>query len=469
MNVGATATQGLIGVAPRRVSDYPRTNRVSYNQEQICLLEAFYPNNKAYNFQATIEIEGALELSVLEQAISAVIARHEMLRTTIELGTEGFVAKINAPYAFEVAHIDLRDTTPEAVEAAFEGILKARLETTFDVSRPPLFTITAVQMAEANWRLIQVEHHVIHDGWSLGRLWSEIEAAYNAILANVQLELHDIPAQYQQFVAWQRDQIEGDYGKAALAFWHGYLDGSDFEVSLRAERPEGSNLAGLNIDTYLDAAFYKSLSAAARKCAVSEYVLMFSVFSRLVGDLTGSQDFCVGTAVSARSEQDIDPMIGMVVNTVPVRVLLEAGATETLRSVQKSFFKAIRYHDVPLSLLVRTLNIRQKKGSNPIFQHCFSFHDSTVPKLRFGEAAGVIHERQNRTSKFDVNVVVTPPSKIRKVAECRISWQFSETLFDANQARTFAEAFCALLSDWINEIACPAQPVISQEPQVAHL
>jgi hypothetical protein len=455
VNVGASATLGHIGEAPRRISGYPRTSRVSYNQEQICLLEAFYPNNKAYNFQATAEIKGALDLSVLEQAISAVIARHEMLRTTIELGAESFVAAINAPYAFEVECIDLRDTSPAAVEAAFDGILNARLETSFDVSRLPLFTITAVQLAETHWRLIQVEHHVIHDGWSLGRLWGEIEAAYNSILSNRQPELVDIPAQYQQFVAWQRDQIEGDYGKAALAFWQGYLGGSNLEASLTAERPQNSGLAGLNIDTYLDPAFFKSLSTAARKCAVSEFVLMFSVFSRLVGDFSGSEDFCIGTAVSARSEQEIDPMIGMVVNTIPVRVLLQKDPAETLRSVQKSFFKAMRYHDIPLSLLVRALNLRQKKGSNPIFQHCFSFHDSTVPKLNFGGSSGVIKERQNRTSKFDINVVVTPPSEIRNVAECRISWQFSESLFDANDARTFVAAYCALLSDWIEGSGAP--------------
>lgn len=468
MNGSNTSPQNGIATVPRRVSDYPRSDRVSYNQEQICLLEAFYPNNKAYNFQATVEIEGMLDLSVLEMAVSAVIARHEMLRTTIELGAEGFVATINQPYAFEVAYIDLRDTPAEAADAAFDEILAARLSNSFNVSRTPLFTITAVQITDAQWRLIQVEHHVIHDGWSLGLLFSEIETAYNVILESAQPTLPDLPAQYQQFVSWQRDQIEGDYGKVALAFWQDYLDGTDLEASIATERPGTSYLAGLNVDTYLDEAFFGRLRVAARTRAVSEFVLMFSAFSRLVGDLAGAHDFCVGTAVSARSERDIDPMIGMVVNTVPVRVRLQTTVTETLRSVQKSFFKAIRYHDIPLSLLVRSLGIRQQRGSNPIFQHCFSFHDSAVPKLQLGSSSGIICERQNRTSKFDVNVVVTPPSEIRNVVKCRISWQFSEMLFDEHEARIFAQAYCVLLSDWINEIVCPAQTVLAQEPQVVH-
>lgn len=88
--------------------------------------------------------------------------------------------------------------------------------------------------------------------------------------------------------------------------------------------------------------------------------------------------------------------------------------------------------------------------------------------MNFGGSSGVIKERQNRTSKFDINVVVTPPSEIRNVAECRISWQFSEPLFDANDARTFVAAYCALLSDWIEGSGGPMQSVISQEPQVEH-
>jgi len=67
--------------------------------------------------------------------------------------------------------------------------------------------------------------------------------------------------------------------------------------------------------------------------------------------------------------------------------------------------------------------------------------------MRLGESVGVIHERQNQTSKFDVNVVVTPKSKVRNVAECRICWQFSEALLNATEARNFAEVYCTLLSD----------------------
>ena len=173
-----------------------------------------------------------------------------------------------------------------------------------------------------------------------------------------------------------------------------------------------------------------------------------SVFAIALSQASGAEDFAIGTAVSARTETEIESMIGMVVNTTPVRVSVSPGAdfSSVCRYVQTSLFRALRYQDLPLSSLVRELGIVQKKGKNPIFQHCFSFHDSYVPKIELDGVEGYIEEIQNQTAKFDINVVTIPPNAKRGTTEARMFGQFSDGMFTNKDSCALIESFVGLLN-----------------------
>lgn len=443
--------------AAMRISQYAPSRQISYNQEQICLLEAFYPMNRAYNFQATVHIQGALDLPCLERAVSHVVARHEMLRTTITVDDDGYRAIVHPPYRFPIPRHDLSGLPPAEQEAAMTALFDGCVRRNFNVEELPLFDLQAAQLAPDAWRLVQVEHHVVHDGWSLGRLWSEIQQAYNALIDGAAPDLPALAAQYQQFVAWQRSRMEGAYGRAALDFWCNYLSGAPGETSPARGRGTGSALGGHGLQIELSAETFGTVRETARRLAVSDFVVMFSVFSRLLAAKTGQRDLVVGTAVNARTETEIEPLIGMVVNTIPVRVALQGGDTLTSigRNVQTSLFKALRYQDVPLSLIVRRLGIAQTRGRNPVFQNCFSFHDSAVPRIDLRGAAGEIREAQNQSSKFDINVVVIPPSESRGATHARMFWQFAEGLFSPEEGRSLANEYVDLLRAMLREAAEP--------------
>jgi hypothetical protein len=432
------------------VSDHVPTREVSYNHEQICLLEAFYPQNQAYNFQATVHLRGPLDVACLERAVSHVVSRHEMLRTTISLGGGGFEATVHEPFHFRIPVHDLSGLPAVDQRRTLDAIRVRCQDRVFDVGRLPLLSMDAVRHADDEWTLVQVEHHVVHDGWSLGKLWGEVQAAYNALAAGKQPGLPALPAQYQQFVSWQRSRMTGAYGSKAVDFWCDYLDG-EAEVSLGQPRGQANRLDGHNFETEVSAETFDELRDVAKQLAVSPFVLMFGAFAKLLATRTGERDFSVGTAVSARTETELEPIIGMVVNTIPVRVAVEESFAGVVRNVQRSLFKALRYSDVPLSLIVRKLGIAQQRGRNPVFQHCFSFHDSEVPKLVLGDAVGEVHEEQNQSAKFDVNVVVIPPGRTRSVRHARVFWQCSQNVFTRAEAVEFARDYDELLTAMLRE------------------
>ena len=430
------------------VGSYQPSSEVSFNQEQICLLEAFYPDTKAYNAQAIIRLTGAFDPAVFEAAVNDVISRHESLRTTISLHAKGYLATVHSRFEFEIGYHDLSEIPEVHQEDAFEDLKLDCMRRTFDLETLPLLDIHVVCFGQDVWRLIHVEHHVVHDGWSFGLFWNEVQQAYNAFKAGQPPDLAAPPVQYQQFVAWQRKRIRGDYGQTALTFWRDYLEGTALEISVASGQSTGSSLAGRNFEFSLSSETCNAVKGAARRFNVSEFMVMFSVFSITLSQASGVSDFAIGTAVSARTETEIEPMIGMVVNTTPIRVVVEPDAK--LRSVchyvRTSLFQVLRYQDLPLSSLVRELGIVQKRGRNPIFQHCFSFHDSSVPRIELEGVEGYIEETQNQTAKFDINVVTIPAKAERGTVETRMFWQFSDGLFGHEECCALIEAFLSLLN-----------------------
>jgi hypothetical protein len=368
-----------------------------------------------------------------------------MLRTTISLGDDGYRATVHDPYHFTVPVHDLSGLPEEHRRRALGALRHQRQDRVFDLGTLPLLSLDAVRLGPGQWQLIQVEHHAVHDGWSFGRFWAEVQAGY----AEPPAALPPVPAQYQQFVSWQRARMAGEYAREAIGFWTRYLDGAA-DVTLGRSAAPTDRLDGPNLETTVPAETFDRIRGTARRLAVSPFVLMFSVYARLLAERSGETDFCIGTAVNARTEPELEPMIGMVVNTIPVRVTVR-GDEPLDRAVQRSLFRALRYNDVPLSLIVRRLKLAQKRGRNPVFQHCFSFHDSQVPRLRLGDAATEIREEQNQTAKFDMNIVVIPPSETRAAGHARMFWQFSRSVFTRAEAQAFARDYERLLARTLRE------------------
>lgn len=431
----------------RRISDFPPSDRASYNQEQVCFLTSYFDSNCAYNFQATLEFVGDLSILRLEQAISQLIARHEMLRTTIHLSDRGYCSDIHPPFNFKIPCHDLSDLLWQKQDSILQGILDKTLDTVFDVETLPLLKVIAVKLSQNKWVLIQIEHHVVHDGWSIGRLWHEIQEIYVADLEGRAPDLPELTAQYQNFVAWQRDRLEGEFGKTALKNIAKSLKGAAFDVRVSNRQIENTELGGHNIRQVLPEDDMTLVRKRAREIGVSDYAVLLTVFASFIGDHACQNDFCIGAAASARTERETEPLIGMIVNTIPVRVNLKNANSlvEVAPHIHAAQMDAMRYQDVPLAMIVQELRIEKPQGRNPIFQYGFGFHDSAIPDFDFGTAQGRLYEEQNQTAKFDINVIVIPPSKNRPERHARILWEFSSSLFTKADARRLSDDYAQRL------------------------
>jgi hypothetical protein len=196
---------------------------ISLGQERLWVLDCLEPGNPAYNMPILYRIHGPLNVQVLEKSINELIHRHESLRTTF--GTDdGIPVQRIAPYAPRSLEIvELSACAPDEIEMAVKDEVTAVCDWQFDLAEGPLFLTRFIQISEQESILCLVFHHIISDGWSINLMADELSQLYSVFLNDVCSPLPELPIQYVDYAAWQREWLEKGEQTKQLAYWHDQL------------------------------------------------------------------------------------------------------------------------------------------------------------------------------------------------------------------------------------------------------
>ncbi len=183
------------------------------------------------------QFTGSVDIAALERSIQRVIARHEVLRTTISL-VAGEPAQVIAPeqrLTLEVS--DLRSV----VAAERQEILRREVEheeqLPFDLSTGPVIRARLLQVADDEQVLVVTLHHIVSDGWSMDVFGRELSALYAAEVSGEPARLPELPVQYADFAVWQRDWLRGEVLEEQLSYWREQLRGATGVLELPTDRP----------------------------------------------------------------------------------------------------------------------------------------------------------------------------------------------------------------------------------------
>jgi len=191
---------------------------LSWSQQRLWFLDQLDAGSVAYVIPAALVLEGHLDLAALRGALSAVVARHEVLRTTFVMGPDGQACQhIHAPSPFELPLHDLTHLSMSEQEASIELHL-ADVRAAFDLARGPMVRGRLLQLASSpsggQYLLCLAMHHIVSDGWSMGVLVREIGMLYAALsqgLAVEQAGLAALPVQFADHAVWQRTHMSGPW------------------------------------------------------------------------------------------------------------------------------------------------------------------------------------------------------------------------------------------------------------------
>ncbi|MEW6032839.1 MAG: amino acid adenylation domain-containing protein [Bacillota bacterium] len=438
----------------------PRDRRplpLSLSQERVWFLQKLEPTNLSYNAQATMRVTGRLQVEVLERALTEVVRRHEILRTTFPAVEGRPVQVIHEPWAVSIPVVDLGGLAPAEREAELERVVAREIRRKFDMASLPLIRWILVRLGPEDHVLVHVEHHLIHDGWSFGVLLGEVKALYEAFLEGRPSPLGEVPVQFAHYAVWQREWAASDVVGDQVRYWVERLEGAPPVLELPTDRPRppAQTFRGAAVRTSVPGGLAHDLRRLSRREGVTLFMTFLAAFAGLLHRYSGQNDFCLGSGVANRRWRELEGVIGMVINTVALRFRLSPETTfrDLLAQVREVTLGAYANQDLPFDRVVEALQPERTLSYLPIYQVVFGFHDSPMPEFRLGEAALDISESVNNgSSKFDLSLIAIPRSEQRSGAaraegrgEVTLVWEYSTDLFDKETAATMSRRYVALL------------------------
>ncbi|MEV4629513.1 amino acid adenylation domain-containing protein [Micromonospora sp. NPDC049523] len=471
-----TATELVVAKRPDADAAIP----LSFQQEQVWFLHRFAPYTIAHHAQTTIRIVGAFDPDRLDQVITEIHRRHEILRTTYsEVGGKPWQV-VHPPQPVQATRLDISDIR-EGQQKLLDEIVFGEMHRPFDMEHLPLIRWTVVRLSDEEHELIVVQNHVLHDGWSLSLLMREFKALYNAFAEGVEPALAEPPIQYRDFARWQRSALETPPMRAQLTYWLNQLADLPPRLELPADRarPGVQSFRGETLRVDLPPGLVVALRSFCRAHRVTLFSTMIAAFYAYLYRCTGQRDICVGSSFASRQVPSTEDLVGMFVNTVLLRCEVDAtlGFEHLVGKVHGVVLDAAANELLPFSELVRVLNPAREPGRNPLTDVLFSVDDSPIPNLDLAGATGTIFQRGNGAAKLDLNVVVIPhadrqgPDADHTDGRITMLWEYGVDLFDGATVSRMAESYLRLLAD---AVARPAAPlfklaVLSQRDRVRML
>jgi amino acid adenylation domain-containing protein len=419
---------------------------LSASQSQLWYQSQLAPDSRVLNEVIEIRKTGALDVDALRRALSKVVARHEVLRTTFDL-VDGVPHQIIwEPKEVDLPLSDLSDLGwQESVERAVEIVAADSLRA-YDLANGPLIRPRLIRIAENDHRLYIGLHHLIWDGLTLNRVvFPELVALYRSYVMGVPSSLPEPEAQYADYTKWELDWVRGPEIAKRIARWRNRLaDITTTQLPLDHPRPSHQTFAGGTIPLTIDHTTVERLRSAARAAGGTLFHALAAAYAWWLHLYSESTEVVFGTPHDLRQRSDLFSVAGYAVTPVVVRcdVSGEESFIALMGRVGRVVTEALS-DAVPFENLVSGLGVARDVRSNPLFQTSLVLE----PPLTSPADDWSLHLMETDvrdalgSSKFDISI------ELDERPEGYVAGRlfFSTDLFDRETAREMMLHWCRLL------------------------
>jgi len=416
----------------------------SFGQRRMWLLAELDPGEPTYNISWALWLDGELDLDALQQAWDAALDRHEALRTTFRNDSGVPVQVIEDEPAAQPLRVSTVEDLPEGErEAAALAQIRELAGVPFDLAAGPLSRATLVRLSPTAHVLAVVMHHIVADGWSFRVLFEELSKDYEAIARGDGPIAEEPPIQYADFALWQLEQAEDAGFGPAERFWRSELADAPPGLPLPTDRPYPARqtFAAQSITSTMDVELADSLRELAASNGTSMFAVLLAAYAVVLSRLTGSDDLLVAVPMAARTRSETESVVGLFMNTVPVRIRIDQYATlsDLTRSVHAATARVLAHQELPFARMVELVRPERDPARLPLVQVMFAMEES----WRVPDRGGLRWRPElveNGTAKFELELTVTDGS-----AGPEVRVNYNRDLFDPATGRLVADGFAAVL------------------------
>ncbi|WP_264524499.1 non-ribosomal peptide synthetase [Flavobacterium sp. N502536] len=315
-------------------------------------------SDKEYFEQSCYHIYGKVEVELLHQTFDFLVSRHDALRTCFNNTTVNDILQVvleSVPSGF-----NYQDESANK-NFSLENFKKSDREKGFNLNKGSQIRLTVIKLQEDVFEFIWSYHHIILDGWSAGILIKDFFYVYKCLLAGHAVQLSPAPSN-SAYSKWlmQLDK------KSIAAYWEDYLSGFETNTGIPFFNPENQKEEETEVKTIhtLSRKNKEAVTALCQKLGITENIFFQTIWGMLLAKYNDTEDVVFGSVVSGRpSEVDrIEEMLGLFINTIPVRIKFDAAATlrNILIATQKEAIESIPNHYIQLAEIQSKSNLGQQ-------------------------------------------------------------------------------------------------------------
>ena len=394
----------------RQQSFEPKPFHLSFAQERLWFLTAMHPEDASYNLPVAFRISGDLNVPTLEKSINGIVARHETLRTTFS-DVDGEPFQFVSPNETSTLEfIDLTSSRNVDVDVECKRLTSMKAEQPFDLARDRPLRVSLIRLAPDDHVLLLTMHHIVSDAWSVGILIRELSSFYKAFSTGSVPSLPDLPIQYRDFAAWQRDLLQGESLKQQVAYWAAQLTGAaKLDLPTDHVRPSVRTSRGTHLTFNLDSDLTKRLKDITQTEGVTLFMILLAAFKVLLFRYTGECDVVVGSPIAGRNRVETENLIGFFVNSLALRTDLSGNPTfrQLVGRVREVALDAYAYQDLPFEKLVEELNPVRDVSRTPVFQIMFGMQNAPRAAVDFPNLTVKRVSVDSHTAKFDLTLLMS--------------------------------------------------------------
>ncbi|MBD2813407.1 amino acid adenylation domain-containing protein, partial [Xenorhabdus sp. Flor] len=352
---------------------------LSFAQQRLWFLTQFDGVSETYHIPIALRLCGQLDIVVWQQALNALFARHEALRSVfVSIAGQPQIRLLAADHGLPWVQRDLR-AHPDA-EVALKKLCAEEMSAPFELSRGPLIRAMLIRLADNDYQFLLTQHHIVSDGWSVNVLVQELSTLYTAFLAGQPDPLPPLVIQYPDYAVWQRQWLSAERIQVQSDYWRTTLADAPVLLDLPTDRPRPSeqSFAGQVLPINLDAELTVVLKRLSAQHGVTLFMTLLSAWTIVLSRLSGQTDIVIGTPSAGRNRQEVEPLIGFFVNTLALRMGVpgELTVAELLTQVRQTALAAQAHQDLPFEQVVEIVQPPRQLAHTPLFQVIFAWQNN---------------------------------------------------------------------------------------------
>ena len=407
----AAAARGQSNVVDERLDDcfaFP----MSPGQQRMWFLEQLQPEVGLYNMPFFRRVSGELSVDTLSKALTDLVARHEVLRTTYSQPAGEPVQIVHPPSPLKVV------VSPRAPDAA-EALERCRLEfmRPFDLLRGPQLRAFLVPYAENEALLGLGLHHIAVDGWSFEILLRDLDYLYRSHRDGTTATLPELAVQYGDVAVWQNSPQARLAADEQLDYWRAELAGAPPTTTLPYDRPRQRPFTHQGARRFYSFApeTYDSLRTLCRDEGVTPFVALTASVAYFLAIVADKSEVVLGTPIAGRDHPAVADVAGLFINTLPLRIHLDGKSDyrSVLTHVRETLMNGLAHQEVPFERVVEALNPPREAGRHPIFQIMVDVQAADRAPKSLGDhiLKGVVVEKG--PSRFDLGLTFVEGTELR--------------------------------------------------------